>query len=87
MKHGLLAEAALLPDEDEATFHDFSAKITAELRPVGEMESTLVDRIVNILWRLRRFSHVETGLFVREDIADGEARLEGVGPRPRRRSR
>src|SRR6266705_1326257 len=70
MKHGLLAEAALLADEDEATFRDFSAKIRTDLRPVGEMESILVDRITNILWRLRRFSHVETGLFVREWLAD-----------------
>jgi hypothetical protein len=76
MKHGLLSEAALLPDEDEASFHDLSAKIAADLRPVGEMESALVDRIVNILWRLRRFSHVETGLFVREDIAEMDARLD-----------
>jgi hypothetical protein len=76
MKHGLLAEAALLPDEDEATFRDFSARIRTDLRPVGEMESILADRITNILWRLRRFNHVETGLFVREGEADDTARRD-----------
>ncbi len=78
LKHGLLAEAVLLPDEDAATFHDFSTKIRGDLRPVGEMESALVDRIVNILWRLRRFSDVETGLFVRKWAAHDEACLEDL---------
>jgi hypothetical protein len=72
MKHGLLAEAALLPDEDEATFRDFTDRITAELRPVGAMEATLVEQIINSLWRLRRVSQVEAGLFVREDAAQAE---------------
>jgi hypothetical protein len=95
MKHGLLAEAALLPDENEATFRDFSARIRSDLHPVGEMEFILVDRITNILWRLRRFSHVETGLFVREAVADERAGLDAmwearrsqhVDPRPEKSS-
>src|SRR5712691_9500059 len=69
MKHGLLAEAALLPDEDEATFREFVRTITTDLQPDGEMESMLVERIINTLWRLRRLSQVEAGLFVwRSDI-------------------
>jgi hypothetical protein len=75
MKHGLLAEAALLPDEDEATFRDFTNKITADLEPSGEMESILVERVINTLWRLCRVSHVETGLFVRESALDAEERF------------
>jgi hypothetical protein len=74
MKHGLLAEAALLPDEDETTFRDFAAKITTDLRPNGEMESILVERIINTLWRLRRLSQVEAGLFVFESAAEAEER-------------
>lgn len=72
MKHGLLAEAALLPDEDEATFRNFTNRITAELRPVGAVEEALVEQISNGLWRLRRVSQVEAGLFVREDAAQVE---------------
>ena len=75
MKTGLLAEAALLPDEDEATFRDFTSKITADLHPVGELESILVERVVNTLWRLRRLSQVEAGLFVRESALDAEERF------------
>jgi hypothetical protein len=72
MQHGLLAEAALLPDEDEATFRSFSKKIAEELAPVGEMESLLVEQVINTLWRLRRLSQVEAGLFVRESAAQAE---------------
>jgi hypothetical protein len=72
MQHGLLAEAALLPDEDEATFRSFSKKITEECAPVGEMESLLVEQIINTAWRLRRLSQVETGLFLRETAAQAE---------------
>jgi hypothetical protein len=64
MKHGLLAEAALLPDEDEATFREFVQRITTDLQPEGEMEAILAERIINTLWRLRRASQVEAGLFV-----------------------
>jgi hypothetical protein len=72
MQHGLLAEAALLPDEDEATFRSFSERIIRELTPTGEMESMLVEQIINTLWRLRRLSQVEAGLFVRESAAQAE---------------
>ena len=72
MKHGLLAEAALLPDEDEATFREFSERIRINLSPVGEIESILVEQIINCFWRLRRLSHVEAGLFVHESAAAGE---------------
>ncbi len=76
--HGLLVKATLLPDEDEAAFNALSTRIRNDLRPVGEMESILVDRIINIEWRLRRFSHVETGLFIREADASERAALDAV---------
>jgi hypothetical protein len=44
-----------------------------DLRPVGASEILLVDEIVNLVWRLRRASLVESGLFVRERaMADEE---------------
>jgi hypothetical protein len=76
MRHGLLAEAALLPDEDEATFRKFSGGITKTLSPVGEVESLLVERIINLSWRLRRLSQVETGLFVYEQAVNAEERYQ-----------
>ena len=74
MSHGLLAEAALLPDEDEATFRTFSDGIKKALAPVGEIESLLVERIINLSWRLRRVSQVEAGLFVYGQAVNAEER-------------
>jgi hypothetical protein len=72
LKHGLLAKAALLPDEDENAFEAFSDDLLAELHPVGALESLLAEEIVNLTWRLQRASRTETGLFVRERAATDE---------------
>ena len=73
VKHGLLAQAALLPREDEEAFTSFADDLLAELQPVGTKECLLADEIVNLMWRLRRASRVEVGLFVREQaIAEEE---------------
>ena len=42
----------------------------SELGPAGELEAVLVDRIVSLAWRLQRTGRVETGLFVRNDLAE-----------------
>ena len=73
VKHGLLAQAALLPSEDEEAFTSFADDLLAELQPVGTKECLLADEIVNLMWRLRRASLVEAGLFVLEQaIAEEE---------------
>jgi hypothetical protein len=64
LKHGLLAEASLLPGEDTALFRRLAEEIHAQFEPVGELEQLLVDRITSCAWRLRRVLHVEAGLFV-----------------------
>ena len=40
--------------------------LRAELQPVGELESMLVERIIAAYWRLRRLGQVEAGIFNRE---------------------
>lgn len=54
LKHGLLSEVILLPEEDEAALLELGKKIRTELKPLGELELALTDRIVSNLWRLRR---------------------------------
>ena len=51
LKHGLLSKEVLLPREDEAALKELSERLGAELQPVGELESLLVDRIVAATWR------------------------------------
>lgn len=73
LKHGLLAEAALLPSEDGASFEAFAEELLEELQPLGAVESLLADELVNLAWRLQRASRVEAGLFVRQQAAVDDA--------------
>ncbi len=81
VKHGLLSEEVLLPGEDEVALRELSEHLRAELQPVGELESLLVDRVVALYWRLRRLSRVEAGIFAWElygelvERARNEARM------------
>lgn len=54
LKHGLLSEVILLPEEDEKALLELGKRLRTELKPAGELELSLVDRITSNLWRLRR---------------------------------
>src|SRR5215210_510010 len=72
-KHGLLSQEALLPGEDEDALKELAERLRAELQPVGEMESLLLERIIDATWRLRRLSRVEAGIFnweLYEEVAE-----------------
>ena len=64
--HGLLSQEVLLPGEDEEALKELAERLRAELQPVGEMESLLVERIIDATWRLRRLSRVEAGIYTWE---------------------
>lgn len=80
LKHGLLSVSTLLPTKDLHEFAAFSEAIRTDLKPVGEMENLLVDRIISTAWRLRRAGILETGILawyffgVLNDRAEAEAR-------------
>ena len=84
LKHGLLSQEVLLPDEDDKALRELGESLRAELQPVGELENLLVNRIISLTWRLRRLSRVEAGIFAWEfydelaDRADREARDQGT---------
>src|SRR5215216_3477895 len=65
-KHGLLSQEVLLPGEDEDALKELAECLRAELQPVGEMESLLVERTIDAVWRLRRLSRVEAGIYTYE---------------------
>ena len=62
LKHGLLSQEILLPNEDGALLADLGERIRAELNPVGELESVLADRIIGLVWRLGRLGKIEAGV-------------------------
>ena len=76
VKHGLLAQQVVLPNEDEEEFAEFTVRLAHELQPVGELEDLLVGMIAACAWRLRRLQRVEKGLFI--EYVHEEARV-GAG--------
>lgn len=62
MQHGLLSQQVCLPEEDEGTLIALGKRVRSALKPLGEFEVVLVDRIVTALRRLRRVLAMETGL-------------------------
>ena len=60
VRHGLRTVALVIPGhETEADWTDFSADAYAALAPEGAIESALAERVVELLWRLRRVARAE----------------------------
>lgn len=62
LKHGLLAEQPVLPDEDGAAFEALRHELIKQFEPLGVIETQLVERIAGLIWRLRRLGVVEAGI-------------------------
>ncbi len=52
--HGIFSKDAVLPGEDADLLANMRENIIAELKPVGEMETILVERLISSTWRLKR---------------------------------
>jgi len=59
LKHGFRAKDPLIPGEDPDHYYRHSAELESELQPAGPLEKNLVDQIVDITWRLKRFARIE----------------------------
>lgn len=79
LKHGLLAQEALLPNEDRAAFEEWAEELRLRFNPADPLESELVDGIIADLHRLRRHRKIETGVLtylyhrLRSEHAQGDA--------------
>jgi hypothetical protein len=62
LRHGLFARDVVLPEEDADAFEDLWNRVRANLSPEGPIEEFLVDRVVDIMWRLQRAKRAETAL-------------------------
>ena len=85
IRHGLTAETVIGGLEDIEDYKAFEAAITADYDAETAVERELVLRLASVLWRLRRATGVETGLFesVTAEPGKGELRhshLSLVGP-------
>ena len=63
LRHGLTAETVIDALECAADYRAFEASILAEHNPRSTTERELVLRLASVLWRLRRSTSIETGLF------------------------
>jgi len=63
IRHGLTAETVITALEDAEDYKAFEAAITADYDAQSAIERELVLRLASILWRLRRATTIETGLF------------------------
>ena len=69
-KHGLLSKQVLLPSESEEEFEELSQGLREDLKPVGALETRLVEDIAADFWRLSRIRRFEAGIltWVRYEI-------------------
>jgi hypothetical protein len=63
VRHGLTAETVIDALEDADDYKAFEAAIIADYDAQSAVERELVLRLASILWRLRRATTMETGLF------------------------
>ena len=63
VRHGLAAETVIGALEDSEDYKAFEAAITADYDAQSAVERELVLRLASLLWRLRRATTMETGLF------------------------
>ena len=63
VRHGLTAETVIAALEDAEDYKAFEAAITADYDAQSAVERELVLRLASLLWRLRRATTMESGLF------------------------
>jgi hypothetical protein len=60
LKHGLCSKDPLIRGEDPDKFLQHGAELYLSLSPVTAVEEDLVEQIIDITWRLKRFQRIES---------------------------
>jgi cell fate (sporulation/competence/biofilm development) regulator YlbF (YheA/YmcA/DUF963 family) len=63
VRHGLTAETVIAALEEAEDYQAFEAAVVADYDAQSAVERELVLRLASLLWRLRRATTMETGLF------------------------
>jgi hypothetical protein len=63
VRHGLIAETVIDALEDAEDYAAFEMAVTADYDAQSAVERELVLRLASLLWRLRRATAIESGLF------------------------
>src|SRR6516225_9370668 len=84
VRHGLTAETVIGALEDADDYKGFETAITADYDAQSAVERELVLRLANLLWRLRRATTIETGLFeIQADHLSSFRRTHQISPTSR----
>jgi len=82
VRHGLTAETIIDVLEDAEDYQAFEAAVIADYDVESAVERELVLRLASVLWRLRRATGIETGLFASVTKVPGELDHESSRPAP-----
>jgi hypothetical protein len=63
VRHGLTAQTVITAFENAADYEQFELSIMADYQPHSATQRELAVRLASVLWRLRRSTLIETGLF------------------------
>jgi hypothetical protein len=63
MRHGLTAETVITAFERAADYQALETALFTDYQPASATEHQLISRLASVLWRLRRATSIETGLF------------------------
>src|SRR5271154_71616 len=63
LRHGLTAETVIDALEDSEDYAAFEMAVTADYDAQSTVERELILRLASLLWRLRRATAIESGLF------------------------
>jgi len=74
VRHGLTAETVIADLEDAADYQAFEAAVIADYDAQTAVERELVLRLASVLWRLRRATGIESGIF--ESVTQGSAKQD-----------
>src|SRR5688572_23671369 len=70
VRHGLTAQAVVLPGEDAREWAALAQHIEADLKPHGTLERELVSRVAVLSWRLRRVGAAEQTMWENDNPTD-----------------
>ena len=84
MRHGIFSRGVVLQGEDPREYDQLLMDLVSELKPVGRLETSLVERVALSLWRQQRLVRAETaGLELHRqprDIAKAVSVAMGIAP-------
>ncbi len=81
LKHGLLANDAVLPGEDPAEFDQHLTSFEDTYLPRNRVEKEIVRQIADVSWRMQRLSRIETAV-IAAGIENSRRINNDTGPMP-----